>query len=240
MSCQKVQGDGKPLITLEVKPHGRDVPMRALFDTGASNNFFRTQSLTLLSFVEVETPRSMLSVRLATGATVTIPKRVIKTRFELNELSFEDEFIVLDLDDKFDVILGIPWMSKFKPSIDWIDCGGSTGSDHPVCNPAVSEDTTAASDSLVDSNGTTRSVLTRSAEGTSAEGLPHATEESLRVGEKHSTGDKDHRENEVISTVGITHRENEVISTVGNTHCATEGSNTMKEFRVDESELTIE
>ncbi|KAI9905665.1 hypothetical protein PsorP6_013810 [Peronosclerospora sorghi] len=176
-------GDDKPLITLEVKPHGRDVPMRALFDTGASNNFVRTQSLTMLSFVEVETPLSTLSVRLATGATVTIPKRVIKTRFELNELSFEDEFIVLDLDDKFDVILGIPWMSKFKPSIDWVNlsigCGGPTGSDHPVCNPALSEDTTAASDSLVDSDGTTRSVPKRSAGGTSdgesPEGLPHAT-----------------------------------------------------------------
>ncbi|RKH75572.1 hypothetical protein D7Y13_44660, partial [Corallococcus praedator] len=99
----------------------------------------------------------MLSVRLATGATVTIPKRVVRTRFELDELSFEDEYIAHDLDDKFDVILGIPWMSKHQPTIDWvnlsIDCGGLTGSDHPVSNPAVSHDTIAASDSLVDSDG---------------------------------------------------------------------------------------
>ena len=245
MSCQRVQGEEKPLITLEVRPHGNDVPMRALFDTGASNNFVRTEVHTSLNFVEIESPRSMLSVRLATCSTVTIPKRVIRTRFELDELSFEDECIVLDLDDKFDVILGIPWMSKHQPTIDWvnlsIDCGGLTGSDHPVSNPAVSNDTTAESDSLVGSDGSTRSDPTSSADGTPAdqspEGLTHATNESLRVsnvcnkGKKHprvevTTTTDDGRGIENLHTVGNTHREKNETVTEAN------------DFRVENKELT--
>ncbi|KAF1318279.1 reverse transcriptase, partial [Globisporangium splendens] len=32
----------------------------------------------------------------------------------------EDEFILLDLDDKFDLILGMPWLKCYQPSIDWM------------------------------------------------------------------------------------------------------------------------
>ena len=31
----------------------------------------------------------------------------------------EGDFIWLDLDDKFDVILGMPWLKKYQPIIDW-------------------------------------------------------------------------------------------------------------------------
>ncbi|KAF1326170.1 reverse transcriptase, partial [Globisporangium splendens] len=33
----------------------------------------------------------------------------------------EDEFILLDLDDKFDIILGMPWLKRYQPSIDWMN-----------------------------------------------------------------------------------------------------------------------
>ncbi|KAG3045092.1 hypothetical protein PI125_g27133 [Phytophthora idaei] len=54
---------------------GTDVPM-----LGASNNFVRQQSLPKLNFEDVDTPRSVLEVRLATGATVRTEKRVVRVR----------------------------------------------------------------------------------------------------------------------------------------------------------------
>ncbi|POM60219.1 reverse transcriptase [Phytophthora palmivora] len=77
--------------------------LRVLVDTGASSNFVRHQSLPLLDFEEVKIPRRRLEVRLATCAVVKTEKR----------------FIVLDLDDKFDMVLGMPWFIRHGPVIDW-------------------------------------------------------------------------------------------------------------------------
>ncbi|EGZ18259.1 hypothetical protein PHYSODRAFT_499075, partial [Phytophthora sojae] len=34
-------------------------------------------------------------------------------------LNFVETFIVLDLDDKFDIVLGMPWLARHDPVIDW-------------------------------------------------------------------------------------------------------------------------
>ena len=47
-----------------------------------------------------------MTVRLATGASVTVMKRVVGITYTLKGVQYDDEFIILDLDDKFDVI---PW-----------------------------------------------------------------------------------------------------------------------------------
>lgn len=49
-----------------------------------------------------------MAVRLATGAYVTVTKRIVGIHYTLEGKQYEDDFIVLDLDDKFDVILGLP------------------------------------------------------------------------------------------------------------------------------------
>ncbi|KAE9269009.1 hypothetical protein PF008_g30978 [Phytophthora fragariae] len=64
-------------------------------------------------------PRSLLEVRLATGVVVRTEKRVVRVRFSYREKKFVDELIVLDLDDKFDVALGMPWLARHDPVIDW-------------------------------------------------------------------------------------------------------------------------
>ena len=32
---------------------------------------------------------------------------------------YDDDFIVLDLDDTFDVILGLPWLRRYEPRVSW-------------------------------------------------------------------------------------------------------------------------
>ena len=46
-------------------------------------------------------------------------KRVVKIHYTLKGKQYDDDFIVLDLDDKFDVILGLPWLRKYEPRISW-------------------------------------------------------------------------------------------------------------------------
>ena len=53
-------------------------------------------------------PSNEDDVRLATGASVTVMKRVVRITYTLKGVQYNDEFIILDLDDKFDVILGLP------------------------------------------------------------------------------------------------------------------------------------
>ena len=47
-------------------------------------------------------------VRLATGSSVTVMNRVAGNTYTLKEVQYDDDSIVLDLDDKFDVILVLP------------------------------------------------------------------------------------------------------------------------------------
>ncbi|GMF62418.1 unnamed protein product [Phytophthora fragariaefolia] len=114
--CKKK--DDKPnLVILKVNSK-RGSSLRALVDCGASSNFVRLQSLARLDFEEVELPRSLLEVRLATGVIVRTEKRVVRARFSYEEKKFVDELMVLDLDDKFDMVLGMPWLARHDPGID--------------------------------------------------------------------------------------------------------------------------
>ncbi|KAF1334277.1 reverse transcriptase, partial [Globisporangium splendens] len=110
------------LIQLEITVEGFTTPLRALLDTGASNNFVRSHVARALAKVISEESRSSeskITVRLATGATVTTEKHVIRLRVTHDGRQMEGDFIWLDLDDKFDVILGMPWLKKYQPIIDW-------------------------------------------------------------------------------------------------------------------------
>ncbi|GMF56467.1 unnamed protein product [Phytophthora fragariaefolia] len=135
--CKKK--DDKPnLVILKVNSK-RGSSFRALVDCGASNNFVRLQSLARLDFEEVEVPRSLLEVRLATGVVVRTEKRVVRARFSYEEKKFVDELIVLDLNDKFDMVLGMPWLARHDPVVDWAKrtivrfrSSGATESDGPV------------------------------------------------------------------------------------------------------------
>ena len=58
-----------------------------------------------------------MTVRLATGASVTVRKRVVGTTYTLKAVQYDDEFVIMDLDDKFDVILGLPWLRRHEPQV---------------------------------------------------------------------------------------------------------------------------
>lgn len=94
--------------------------LRALMDTGASENFIRKALLKRLGLTS-HTPKPIqkLVVKLATGMIVSIIKRLV--RLDLNIQGFRgiETFVVIDLDDRFDVIIGMPWFNKHRPQFDW-------------------------------------------------------------------------------------------------------------------------
>ncbi|KAF1318312.1 reverse transcriptase, partial [Globisporangium splendens] len=110
------------LIQLETTVEGFTTPLRALLDTGASSNFVRSHVARELAKViseECNSSDSKINVRLATGAAVTTTKYVTRFRVTHDRCQTEGDFIWLDLDDKFDVILGMPRLKKHQPIIDW-------------------------------------------------------------------------------------------------------------------------
>ena len=79
-------GDEVTLITLKLKVTN-DLSLRALVDCGASNNFIRRQSLESrrLKYVERDIPLTRMTVRLATGASITVMKRVVRIHYTLKD-----------------------------------------------------------------------------------------------------------------------------------------------------------
>ena len=58
-------------------------------------------------------------MHLATVASVTVMKRVVGITYTLKGVQYNDDFIILDMDDKFDVILGLPWLRRYEPQVSW-------------------------------------------------------------------------------------------------------------------------
>ncbi|KAF1318941.1 reverse transcriptase, partial [Globisporangium splendens] len=86
------------LIVHKVYVDGIATPLRALVDTGASSNFVRNEVIVGHGvFVPDANEEKTMIVRLANGSTVKMPKRV------------------------FDIILGMPWLKRYQPSIDWMN-----------------------------------------------------------------------------------------------------------------------
>ncbi|KAF1316786.1 reverse transcriptase, partial [Globisporangium splendens] len=129
------------LIVLKVHVDGIATPLRALVDTGASNNFVRNEVIVRhkVPMPDANEDKTMV-IRLANGSTVKMPKRVVRLAMKCEDFRGEDEFILLDLDDKFDLILGMPWLKRFQPSIDWMKVKISVDKSHDADLSCVTTD----------------------------------------------------------------------------------------------------
>ena len=118
--CVSALGDEVPLIILNLEVT-KDLSLHALVDCEASNKSFRRQSLEgrRIKFVDGVTPPTRTTVPLATGASINLRKRVVGLHYTLGGLQYDDDFIVLDLNDKFDVILGLPWLRRYETRVSW-------------------------------------------------------------------------------------------------------------------------
>ncbi|KAE9203996.1 hypothetical protein PF002_g20766 [Phytophthora fragariae] len=113
-------GDSR-LILISLHVAGADRPPRALLDSGATKNFIRDDCLALLPpHVRVREGPGEIVVKLADGKPHRAPRRAVLLAYAFDGFSTNDDFLVIELNYAFDCILGMPWLARYQPEIDWL------------------------------------------------------------------------------------------------------------------------
>ncbi|KAE8881469.1 hypothetical protein PF003_g34459 [Phytophthora fragariae] len=113
-------GDSR-LIIVSLFVAGARRPLRALLDSGATNNFFRASCLSILpAGVPVRDLPGDVIVKLADGKPRRVARRELSLPYTFDGFHSNDNFIVFDKNYAFDCILGIPWLVRYHPQIDWL------------------------------------------------------------------------------------------------------------------------
>ena len=140
------------MIFLDAKVNGVEHPLTALVDCGATNNFVKESCCDgpLFGFDVKYHPDVKMVVRFADGKPRSSAKRTISLdcEYELEKTSYRsrDEFLVLQTDQKYDLILGMPWLKRHRPIMDWAQ--GVVSSMSHVHDSAVDSTSNPASERL--------------------------------------------------------------------------------------------
>ncbi|KAF1318427.1 Gag protein, partial [Globisporangium splendens] len=102
---------------------GYEKKMTVLVDCGASQNFVSKsalkQSLQAYERLVHSGKREKMIVRLADGSTVHTEGVQVELSFGFCDFVCKETFVVLAMGSKYDLILGMPWLAKHQPWIDW-------------------------------------------------------------------------------------------------------------------------
>ncbi|KAE8958615.1 hypothetical protein PR001_g30993, partial [Phytophthora rubi] len=113
-------GDSR-LILISLHVAGAERPLRALLDSGATNNSIRDDCLAPLPpHVRVREGPGEIVVKLADGKPHRAPRRAVSLAYAFDGFSTNDDFLVIELNYTFDCILGMPWLASYQPEIDWL------------------------------------------------------------------------------------------------------------------------
>ncbi|KAG3001845.1 hypothetical protein PC123_g18614 [Phytophthora cactorum] len=106
------------LLVVQANVKGFEKPWRVLIDSGASGNYARRSTLEgsqqYAEALEVQT-RDTISVRLATGTLVTVSKVSVDLGVKFLDFDSVERCLVLDLDSRYDLILGMAWLERDEP-----------------------------------------------------------------------------------------------------------------------------
>ena len=96
---------------------------RILIDSGATANFISRKSLlreeAAYQACEKQKASGPLKARLANGTLIDLDKETIKCEIAFLDFKGIEEFYVIDMNLKYDLILGIEWLRKHEPWINW-------------------------------------------------------------------------------------------------------------------------
>uniref|UniRef100_H3H512 RNA-directed DNA polymerase n=1 Tax=Phytophthora ramorum TaxID=164328 RepID=H3H512_PHYRM len=110
------------LLVVEATVKGFDKPWTILIDSGASGNYARRSTMEgSRQYAEALVARTsdIITVRLATGTRVTVPKVPVNLGVKFLDFDSVERCLVLDLDSRYDLILGMAWLERHEPWIDW-------------------------------------------------------------------------------------------------------------------------
>ncbi|POM66588.1 Polyprotein [Phytophthora palmivora] len=113
-------GDSR-LIIVSLLVAGPRRPLRALLDSGATNNFFRASCLSVLpDSVRVRNGPGEVEIKLADGKARRVARREVSLSYPFDGFHSNDGFLVIEMNYAFDCILGFPWLARYQPQIDWL------------------------------------------------------------------------------------------------------------------------
>ncbi|POM77128.1 LOW QUALITY PROTEIN: Polyprotein, partial [Phytophthora palmivora] len=93
----------------------------AFLDSGATNNFFRASCLSVLpDSIRVRNGPGEVEIKLADGKTRRVARREVSLPYTFDGFHSNDDFLVIEMNYAFDCILGIPWLARYQPQIDWL------------------------------------------------------------------------------------------------------------------------
>ena len=103
------------LVCIPVSIH--DVPLRALIDSGASENFISSDVVSSLS-LQAHDLKSPSSLRIADGSVHNVTK-FVRVRITFGSLIIPLVLRIFQMSHQ--IILGFPFLQRFQPYIDWAD-----------------------------------------------------------------------------------------------------------------------
>ena len=106
------------LLVVSATVKGFEKPWTILIDSGASGNYARRSSLQGSQlYAEALQARGsdVITVRLATGVCVTVPKVTANLGVKFLDFDSVERCLVLDLDPRYDLILGMAWLERHEP-----------------------------------------------------------------------------------------------------------------------------
>ncbi|KAL4144483.1 hypothetical protein PRNP1_013614 [Phytophthora ramorum] len=110
------------LLIVEATVKGFDKPWTILIDSGASGNYARRSTMEgSRQYAEALVARTsdIITVRLATGTRVTVPKVPVNLGVKFLDFDSVERCLVLDLNSRYDLILGMAWLERHEPWVDW-------------------------------------------------------------------------------------------------------------------------
>ncbi|KAG3126424.1 hypothetical protein C6341_g25372 [Phytophthora cactorum] len=110
------------LLVVQANVKDFEKPWRVLIDSGASGNYTRRSTLEgsqqYAEALEAQTTDT-ISVRLATGNLITVSKVSVDLGVKFLDFDSVERCLVLYLDSRYDLILGMAWLERHEPWIDW-------------------------------------------------------------------------------------------------------------------------
>ena len=104
------------LITFDVAT-SIGIQARVLLDCGSTTNFISKRFVLLNHIPTVNTANSQV-VKLADGSVTSTCKLVNSLHLYFNDRDLCESLLVFPI-DSFDIILGMPWLKKHNPNINW-------------------------------------------------------------------------------------------------------------------------
>ncbi|GMF27276.1 unnamed protein product [Phytophthora fragariaefolia] len=186
--CLPVAAARSNLVVVTASVKGYPEPMTVLIDSGASFNFATKASVArnnalYASALEAAKSNTNVSVRLATGSIVSTRKVTIRLSVKFDDFNSVEPFIVLGMDDRYDLILGMPWLAKHEPWIDWRS--RTIGASH---NPLADRALAGHIPSSSRDGSPTQSVVAGSAHVEECAGVEARANKSGRVGAPTTQG----------------------------------------------------